>query len=390
MKTLKDFNFKNKRVLIRSDFNLPLNEKGEIEDDFRLKQTLPTIEYLIKQGARIILMSHLGEPKGEVVERLRLGPVGEKLSRELNLPAIKTLDCLSKEVRNLTERIKPGEIILLENLRFHKGEQENDLEFAKELAGLSDVYINDAFSVCHRQHASVVGITKYLPSAAGLLLEKEVKILSRILENPWRPLAAVIGGVKIESKIRVIKSFLEKADHLLIAGRIATTILTVKGICLGRPWPSREIVKEIEKFELTSSNLHLPLDALVSPDNKGRVYVRTAAPAKVRKGEELLDIGPETIKIFSQIIKEAKMLVWSGPLGYFEEPKFEEGTKLIAEEISRNHRAFKLAGGGDTISALTKFGLRDKFDHLCTGGGAMLAFFGGQKLPGLEALGYYR
>lgn len=386
LRTLKDLNIRNKRVLVRCDFNVPLNKKKEIEDDFRIKQAIPTIEYLIKNKAKVILMSHLGDPDGRVLESLRLGPIQDKLTEYLNLPVKKTLDCIGEEVERQTEKIKEGEIMLLENLRFYKGEKTNNPNFAKALSELGDVYINDAFGACHRAHASIVGVPKYLSSGAGLLLEKEVKILSSVLEKPWRPLVAIIGGVKIESKIKVIKYFLKNADHLLIGGQVANTILIVKGICVGRSWPEEEAVKEIKKIILTSTKLHLPIDAVASPDETGQFYVRESAPAKVRKDEKLLDIGPETIKIFSNIIKDAKMIFWSGPLGLFEEPLFEKGTKEIAEKIARNHQAFTIAGGGDTVFALSKFGLREKFDHVSTGGGAMLEFLSGEKLPGLMVL----
>lgn len=386
MKTIKDLNVKNKRVLIRCDFNVPLDEKGGITDDFRIKQTIPTIEYLIKKGAKIILMSHLDEPEGKVVESLRLTPIQEKLTEYLDLSIIKAPDCIGKEIEKQTLKMKEGEILLLENLRFHKGEKGNDVNFSKELSELGDIYVNDAFGVSHRAHASITGVPKHLPSAAGLLLEKEVKILSKVLEKPWRPLAVVIGGAKILSKIKVIKRFLGEADHLLIGGKIANAILAVKGICVGRSWPEEDAVKEIKKFNLTSTKLHLPVDSIASPDETGQFYVRESAPAKVRKDEMLLDIGPETIRMFSKIIKDAKMIVWSGPLGYFEEPLFEKGTKEIAEKIARNHQAFTIAGGGDTDFALSKFGLREKFDHVSTGGGAMLEFLSGEELPGLKVL----
>jgi 3-phosphoglycerate kinase len=282
--------------------------------------------------------------------------------------------------------MKEGEVLLLENLRFHREEKENDRNFSKKLAKLADVYVNDAFGISHREHASIVGVPKYLPSGAGLLLEKEVKILSKSLEEPWRPLVAIIGGAKISSKIKVIEQFLEKADHLLIGGKIANAILVIKGICIGRPWPPEEVAKEIAKFDLTSTKLHLPIDAVASPDETGKTYIRETGPGKVRRDEELLDIGPETIEVFSKIIEKAKMIIWSGPLGHFEEPLFERGTKMIAEKIAKNHQAFKIVGGGDTISALSKFGLREKFDHISTGGGAMLEFLSGKELPGLKIL----
>jgi len=315
MKTLKDFDVKNKRVLVRCDFNIPLDEKENITDDFRIKQTIPTIEYLLKNGAKVILMSHLAGNR--------------------------RLDVIWKRVKKYL-KAKAEEIVFLDNLRLDEREKENSDEFAKELANLGDIYINDAFGVCHRKHASVVGVPKYLPSGAGFLLEKEVQALSKILENPKRPLVAIVGGVKIESKAGVIDNFLQIADYVLIGGKIGYNV------------------------NLTSSKLHLPVDY-----------------------KDDLDIGPKTIEAFSRIIRKAKTIVWAGPLGKFEDSLYEKGTKEIAEEITKNKQAFKIAGGGDTIFALTKWGLRDKFDHVSTGGGAMLAFLAGDKLPGLESLNYY-
>ena len=386
MKTLKDFNVKNKRVLVRCDFNIPLNSKGNILDSFRIQKAIPTIKYLIKNKAKIILMSHLGSPEGEVVEGLKMTPVQKKLTEILGFPVMKTSDCIGEEVEKQILAMSQGEILILENLRFHKEEESNDSKFAEELAKLGDIYINEAFGVCHRKHASIVNVPKHLPSGAGFLLEEEVKVLSEVLEKPKKPLVAVIGGVKIESKIKVIEEFLKKADHLLIGGKIANIILTIKGICIGRPWPSEDIVNTVESFELTSTKLHLPIDTIVSSDKAGEGYIRESAAARVRKDELILDIGPETINIFSAIIKEAKTIIWSGPIGFFENPLFEKGTKKIAEEIAKNHQAYKIIGGGDTLFAISKFGLRDKFDHISTGGGAMLSFLSKEKLPGLKIL----
>jgi len=387
IRTIKDIDVRNKRVLLRCDFNVPLDDKGEVQDDFRIRQTLPTIKYLISQKARIVMMSHLGKPKGRVAEELRLTPVQRKIREISGIPVLKADDCIGKKVEKQVSKLKEGEVLLLENLRFHKEEEENDEEFAKELAKLGDVYINDAFGACHRNHASITKITKFLPSAAGLLLEKEVKILSRVLENPWRPLVSIIGGAKIESKTKLIKKLLEKSDHLLIGGKIANAILAVKGLYLSSSWPEdKEIVKEIEGLQLTSTKIHIPIDVLASPDKSGETYVRFSAAGKVRNDELLLDIGPETVDIFGRIIEEAKMIVWSGPMGLFENPLFEKGTKGVAEKILRNHKAYKIVGGGDTNSALLKLGLLDKFDHVSTGGGAMLCLLSGDKLPGLEVL----
>lgn len=309
MKTVKDFNFKNKKVLLRVDFNVPLDDNGEVKDDFRIKQTIPTLIYLQNKGAMLLLTTHRSDKKS-------LAPAWKRLGEYIDIKDIEFLD----------------------NLRLNKGEETNSQSFSKELSSLADIYINDAFGVCHRKHASVVGITKYLPSGAGLLLEKEVKILSKVLENPKRPLTAIIGGAKIESKAKVIKKFLEIADNVLIGGKIGFSL---------KP---------------SSDKLHVPIDY-----------------------KDKLDIGPKTIKIFQDIIKKSGTIIWAGPMGKFEDPSYEKGTKEIAKEIA-NSRAFKIAGGGDTISALKKYNLRDKFDHISTGGGAMLAFLAEEELPGLKVL----
>lgn len=344
MKTLKDFNFKNKRVLVRCDFNVPLSEKGEILDDFRIKQALATIKYLIEKGAKVILMSHLGRPEGKVVENLRLTPIQEKLIEYLDLSVTKAPDCLGKEIEEWTKKMKPGEVLLLENLRFHKKEEENDERFAQNLAKLGDIFINDAFSVCHRSHASVVGITKYLPSAAGFLLEREIKVLSQILENPKRPLVVIIGGKKVEDKTKVVENFSKTADFVLIGNLVA---------------------KEIKRGKIkikSSTKVFFPLD---SRNN--------------------LDIGPKTIKLFKEKIKKAKTIFWAGPLGKIEEKKYQKGTKEIAKAIIQS-KAFSVIGGGDTIEFLNKINLLEKFNYVSIGGGAMLKFLAGEKLPGIEAL----
>lgn len=386
MKTLKNLNFKGKKVLVRCDFDVPLDKEGKILDDFRIRQALPTIEYLIKKGAKVILMSHLGRPEGKTVENLRLTAVQDKLMEYLDLSITKAESCSGKEVEDWISQMRPGEILLLENLRFQKGEEENDDDFARNLSRLGDIYINDAFGTSHRSHASIALLPKYLISGAGLALEKEIKILSRVLDKPWQPLVAIIGGVKIETKIRVIEQFLEKANHLLLGGQIANVILEGKGIIIGRPPLETEILKRIEKIDLTNPKLHLPVDGLISLKSRGEDFFHQGAIGTVKQEEAVFDIGPETIEIFSQIIKGAKMIIWNGPLGLYEEEKFERGTREIAEIIVRNHQAFKIAGGGDTLAALNKFALADKFDHLSTGGGAMLDFLAGEKLPGIEAL----
>jgi len=344
MKTLKDFDFKNKRVLVRCDFNVPLDDKGLISDDFRIKQTIPSIEYLIKKGAKLLLMSHLGRPEGKVIESLRLTPIQDKLMEYLDLSVAKANDCLGKEIEKWVQKMQPGEILLLENLRFHKEEEENEENFARELSKSGDIYINDAFGASHRSHASIVGIPKFLPSGIGFLLEKEVKILTDLMENPKKPLLAIIGGKKVETKVKLIDKISGIADFLLIGGLIQKEIKE-KNIQLKYP---QKIVE--------------PIDGI---DNK--------------------DIGLKTIEIFKEKIKTAKTIFWNGPLGQIEEEKFAKGTEEIVKSILES-RAFSIVGGGETVEFINKIGLAEKFNHVSTGGGAMLEFLSGEKLPGLEVL----
>lgn len=361
MKTLKDFDFKNKRVLLRCDFNVPI-VKGKVQDDFRIKASLPTINFLLEKGAKLLLISHLEDAEGK---NLSLAPVKIKLEEYLGRQILMAEDCIGEKIKNQISNLKNGEILLLENLRFHKEEKENSPNFAKQLARLGDIYINDAFSVCHRVHASVVGLPQFLPSGVGFLLEKEIKVLSTILENPQRPLVVIIGGAKISSKAGVIKNFLEKADNILLGGKVANTILQIKGFYRDLSLDKEEL--EDLNFDLNSPKIHLPVDF-------------------IKQGDLIFDIGQETIKNFSEIIKTAKMTLWSGPMGFFEKPEFENGTKMIGLAIIKNKETFKVAGGGDTISAISRFGLLEKFDHISTGGGAMLEFLAGKKLAGIKAL----
>lgn len=380
MKNLKDVEVKGKRVLARCDFNVPLGEKGDIKDDFRITQTLPTIEYLARAGAKVVLMSHLGKPDGKFNESLSLRPLARRIEESLAEP-VRMID-----IEEDTRSLKEGEIVMLENLRFHKGEKDNDPDFARRLSKLADLYVNDAFGVCHRKHASVSEITSYLPGVAGLLLEKEIRVLSRVIRKPERPLVAIIGGAKISSKSMVIKKFLAESDHLLLGGKVANTLLAARGLLRGIE--VKEDVQEIiEGFELTSQKVHYPVDAVAAKDNKG-TNSRILSLASMEEGETVYDIGPDTINLFADIIREAKTVIWAGPLGMVENPLFEKGTKKIGEEIINNKEALKVAGGGDTNFALLKFGFRDKFDHVSTGGGAMLSFLAGEDLPGLLALEY--
>jgi phosphoglycerate kinase len=344
MNTLKDFSVSDKRILVRCDFNVPINEKGDILDDFRIRQTLPTIKHLIEQKAKIILMSHLGEPDGKVVEKLKLDKVAEKLSEFLRLPINKQDDCVGPVIEGQTNSLEPGQVMLLENLRFHKEETDGDLEFAKKLSYLGDVYINDAFSVCHRNNASITGITRYSQSGAGLLLEKEIATLNKIMYSPDKPMVVVIGGTKVETKSKFIDKISGPADYIIISGLI--------------------------KKEVQEKNIQFKYpEKILGPEHS----------------LDALDIDEETIKIFCEKILQAKTVLWNGPFGKFEDKKYMVGTLAIANAIIESN-AYSVVGGGETVEFLTKQGIIDKFSHVSTGGGAMLGYLSGDKLPGIEAL----
>ncbi len=387
MKFLRDIDIKNKRVLVRADFNIFLDERNKANDYVRVRATVPTIEYLVKGGAKIILMAHLGKPDGQVVEKLRLDVVREALTKNLNLSVIKAADCVGQEIENQTRQMKPGEILLLENLRFHSEEEANDEGFAQELARLGDVYVNDAFGVCHRRHASVAAITKFLPSVAGLLLEKEIINLTKILQNPKRPLVVIIGGAKISTKIKFIKEFLNLADQVVLGGALANTALHAKGIAIGKSVIEKKTIPEVQKIDLTNNKLHMPVDAVVCVDKRGEAPTRITPIGKTRGEEMILDIGLETEKLFTQVIRSAKTIIWNGPMGMFEVEKFSHGTKAIVEAIVTNQGSFSVVGGGETIALISQMGAFNKFDHISTGGGAMLSFLAGEEMPGIEALG---
>ena len=350
MKTVRDFNVKGKKVLVRCDFNVPLNEKKEILDDFRIRKTIPTIEYLIKNGAKIILISHLGRPVSNEsqISEYSLRPVVLKLEQLLNQGVEFLDDCVGEKVESKVEEIKPGGIVLLENLRFHKEEKENNFKFAKSLAELGDIFINDAFGVSHRVHASIVGIPKFLPSGIGFLFEKEIKSLDKIIKNPEKPLIAIIGGKKVETKAGVINKISEIADFILIGHLIQ---------------------KEISEKKITI--IH-SLKILKPIDNSN-------------KDNNSFDIGPKTINLFKEKIKGAKTIFWSGPLGKIEEKNFQTGSREIAKAIIESG-AFSVVGGGETVEFLNEIKMTEKFNHVSTGGGAMLQYLAGEELPGLKAL----
>lgn len=388
MQTIRDIDVAKKRILVRADFNVGLDNDGRIVDDFRIKAVIPTIEYLIKNNAKVILMSHLGSPKGEIIESLRLGQVQDKLMEYLDLSVVKADDCVGEKIEEWTREMKPGEILLLENLRFHKEETANDEGFAKALAKMGDIYVNDAFAVCHRNHASLSSITKYLPSYAGLSLESEIEALTKAMQQPEHPLAIIIGGAKISTKIKLVKNFLNLADDILLGGALANTVLHAKGIAIGKSIVEKEMVQEVKNLEITNTKIHIPVDTVVSTDKNGEEESREAPVGKMEENELILDIGPETENLFSQVIKSAKTIIWNGPVGLFEIDKFAHGTEVVARAVA-NCQCYSIVGGGETVSYINKLGLADKFSHISTGGGAMLKFLAGEKLPGIEALKRY-
>lgn len=378
MKKFSGFNFKNKTVLLRCDFNVPISENREVLDDFRIRKTIPTIKYLIKQNAKIVLMSHLEIKKKD----LSLSCIVPKLNELLDTKVELLTDYLESDTKERIKKMRAGEIVLLENLRFYKEEEENNQEFAKKISELADFFVNEAFSVSHRNHASIVSIPKYLPGTIGILFERELAVLSKVSEKPKRPFVVILGGVKVQTKVKTVLNLLEKSDYMLLGSKIGEAILSEKGILSQRDFKKNG---PIAKVDVTNLKIHLPLDGFIRlKDSKN--HLRIGAIGTLKKEEDIYDIGPETIKLFKRIIKKAKTILWNGPLGMYEDERFETGTKEILNAVVSNKSAFKVAGGGNTISAITKFGLIDGFDFLSTGGGAMLKFLTGEKLPGLEAL----
>ena len=390
MKSIKNIqDLKNKKVLVRVDFNVPVGDDGIVDnkEDWRIKASLPMIEYLLKKEAKIILISHLGRPKENQKLRIKnqeysLSPVAKRLKELLNYKIKFVDDCIGNKVKRAVEKMQAGEIVLLENLRFYKEEKENNEEFAKKLAGLADVYVNNAFSVSHRKHASVHAITKFLPSYAGLLLEKEVKILSKAINNPKKPATIIMGGAKMKTKVPVIEYLIDKFDHILVGGIVANVILKAKGIDTGKSLIDGIDIKGVRKIDLASNKLYVPVDAVVCNSQKKEVDLR--AIGKIGNNK-ILDIGYETGKLYSKIICDSKTVIWNGPMGLFEKDEFSLGTREIAKAVVKS-KGYIIIGGGETIAATDKFENIKKIDHVCTGGGAMLEFLAGKKLSGLEVL----
>jgi 3-phosphoglycerate kinase len=385
MKFLQEIDVKNKRILVRVDFNVSLNKEGRVLDDFRIRATLPTIEYLRQQNSKIILMTHFGRPKGKVVSEFSLIPVKERLEELLGQKILLAPDCIGEQTNKMAQDLKGGEILLLENLRFYSGEESNDQEFAKKLANLGELFVNDAFGVSHRAHASVHSITNFLPSCAGLLLEKEIKNLSQVRNNPKQPLCVVIGGSKISTKIKLIQSFLGKAQDIILGGALANTVLHAQGIAVGKSFIETEMVDEIKKLQITDTKIHLPLDAVLCANKEAAGLCRFGPVGKTGEDEMILDIGPDSEKLFASIISQAKMVLWNGPMGLFENEAFGHGTKAVAQAIC-DSGAFSVIGGGETVTYLESMGLIEKFGFVSTGGGAMMEFLSGDELPGISVL----
>jgi len=391
-KTLKDINVKNKKVLVRCDFNVPLDEEGNITDDIRITSSMPTIDYLLDNGASVILMSHLGRPKGQALKEYSLIPVAKRLS-ELLGKSVLFEDCdtvVDDKVKTDASKLQPGDVMLLQNTRFRKEEEKNNGDLAKDLASLGDLFVNDAFGTAHRAHSSNVGICSYLPSAVGFLVEKEIEVMGNALENPKRPLTAILGGAKVSEKIAVIENLLNIADNILIGGGMMFTFLKAEGFNTGSSLLEEdkvELAKElIEKAKVKNVKLILPVDTVVAKEFKNDTEFFTTDSDKIPNEFMGLDIGEKTIEIFNNVIKNSKTIIWNGPLGVFEMDNFAKGTNSIARCIAKNKDAVSIIGGGDSAAAVEKIGLGDKITHISTGGGASLEFLEGKTLPGIEAV----
>ncbi len=388
-KTVRDIDVNGKKVLVRCDFNVPQDENGNITDNRRIVGALPTINYLIENNAKVILASHLGRPKGEVKKEFSLEPVAKELSKLLGKEVKLASDVIGESARKLTSEMQNGEVVLLENVRFHREETDNDPEFAKQLASLAEVFVNDAFGTAHRAHASTAGIADYLPAVSGFLIEKELNFMGKALENPERPFVAILGGKKVSDKIGVIDSLLEKVDTLIIGGGMAYTFFKSMGYNVGDSICELDKLdlarEEMEKAKAKGVKLLLPVDTKVGKEFSKDTESKTVKYTEIPDGWEGFDIGEETIEIYKKELKNAKTIIWNGPVGLFEFDQFAIGTKEIATELAESD-AVTIIGGGDSAAAVEKFGLADKMTHISTGGGASLEFLEGKKLPGIECL----
>ncbi len=385
-KTVRDVDVRGKRVLVRVDFNVPLQD-GKVTDDTRIRAALPTIRYLLDQGAKVILMSHLGRPKGGPDPKYSLKPTAERLSELLGRPVCMAPDCVGPTVEAMAAELRPGDVLLLENTRFYPGEEKNDLSLAQQLAKLGDVYVNDAFGSAHRAHASTEGVARFLPAVAGFLMEKELTFLGKALESPERPFVAILGGAKISDKIGVINNLLGKVDALLIGGGMANTFLRAQGYNMGESLVEEGSLEEAKRLlKEGEGKLFLPVDLVVADAFAADARHRVVPVDQVPAGWRALDIGPATVAHFSNRLAGAKTVVWNGPMGVFEFPEFAKGTAAIAGVLASLEGATTIIGGGDSVAAIQQAGLADKITHISTGGGASLEFLEGRVLPGVAAL----
>jgi phosphoglycerate kinase len=389
-KTVEDVEVKGKKVLLRVDFNVPLNiNTGTISNDSRIRASIPTIKYLVDHKAKIILCSHLGRPKGKVVENLRMAPIAQRLSQLMDLPVNIASDCIGQEVESKVGKIKEGDILVLENLRFHPEEQTNDPEFARRLAGLADIYVNDAFGSAHRVHASTVGVAKYLPAVAGFLMKKELEVMGKLLDNPERPLGCLIGGAKVGDKIELLQNMLRKVDMLLVGGGMAATFLKTQGYEVGHSLTeddkldlANKLLQEAEEWKVP---FLLPIDAVVAEEIKNGAPTRVVPTTNIPSGSHIVDIGPQSIELFYSELRKCRTITWNGPMGIYEIHQFAQGTRSIASFLSTLN-ATTIIGGGSSAEIVQEMGLSDKMTHVSTGGGASLRFLEGVTLPGVKVL----
>jgi phosphoglycerate kinase len=390
-RTVRDVDVAGKRVFLRADLNVPIDD-GRITDDTRIRASLPTIVHLLERGASVILASHLGRPKGKVNDALRLKPVADRLSQLLGRPVRMTGDALGPGVQVAVDKLRPGDLLMLENLRFHAGEEANDPEFAAALSDLADLYVNDAFGSAHRGHASTEGITNHLPAVAGLLLEREVDALSRLLHRPPRPFHSIIGGAKVSGKLEVLEALLARCQAILLGGGMANTFLAARGVQLGKSLVEEDQLDAAKRIVVQArrkrARIMLPSDAVVAPQVHHRARTSVVAIDAVPRDQMVVDIGPATVKAYTEYLRKAKTVFWNGPMGVFEVPQFAEGTNAIARFLAGRTAAgvITIVGGGDSVAAVEQLGLADRMTHVSTGGGASLEFVEGRTLPGIEAL----
>ena len=387
--SIEDLTIKGKRVFIRADFNVPLDDNLRITDDRRIRSTLPTINYAIDEGAKVILSSHLGRPKGKADPRLSLAPVAKRLQRLLNKEVIFSPDCIGSQVESLVSKMKEGDVLLLENLRYHPGEEKNDEEFARALVRLADVYVNDAFGTAHREHASIVGVPKFLPSAAGFLLKKEIQYLRGLVENPVRPFVAILGGAKVSGKINVLENLVDKVDKVIIGGGIAYTFIKAMGYEVGNSLVEEDMLETAQrirrKLKGVGIKFYLPVDCVIAQSIEPAAETKIIPTLEIPKGWRALDIGPASVKLFSEALHDAKTVLWNGPMGVFEIDAFSRGTFAIAHAVADAY-ALTIVGGGDTDFAVHRAGVSDAISFISTGGGASLQLLEGKELPGLAVL----